>query len=140
MIKKPKTSPREAFAATASEAVLEASVAASERANKERRATRKPPNADGDGDDDDSDGRTLHLDKRAGMLLANAPEGSDDELLTSQQLANWLGTSRQWVELGRAKGYGPPFVKLAPCVVRYKRSAIVEWLSKREHKSTAEYA
>jgi len=139
-MKKPTKSTREFFAASASQAVLEASVAASERANKERRATRKPSGADGDCDDDDDASRRLHLDKRAETLITTAPEGSDDDLLTTPQLAAWLGTSRQWVELARAKGYGPPFVKLAPKAIRYNRRVVIAWLREREHKCTAEYA
>lgn len=137
-MKKTRTSPREAFAATTSEAVLAASVAASERASKERRATRKPPGGTDD-ESDDSEPRRLHLDKRAEMLIACAPEGSDDELLTTKQVASWFGTSPQWLELGRIKGYGPPYLKIAPGMIRYKRGTTKEWLREREHKSTAEY-
>lgn len=135
---KPSMSTRESFAASVSQAVLEASVAASERADKERRATRKQPGADGDGDDDPP--RRLHLDKRAESLIAATPEGSDDELLTSMQVANWLGTSPQWVELGRMKGYGPPFMRIAPQTIRYRRNDVVKWLREREFKRVSDYA
>ena len=73
-------------------------------------------------------------------LITSTPEGADDDLLTTQQIAGWFGTSQQWVELGRAKGYGPPYVKLAPGIIRYKRSVVVEWLREREFKRTSEYA
>ena len=96
----------------------------------------------GDGDDSDSADapRRLHLDKRVDSLITSTPEGADDDLLTTQQIAGWFGTSQQWVELGRAKGYGPPYVKLAPGIIRYKRSVVVEWLREREFKRTSEYA
>jgi len=78
--------------------------------------------------------RRLHLDKRAEAIVAATPEG-DDDLLTSIQVASWLGVSPQWVELSRTKDYGPPFVRVAPQIVRYKRSAIVKWPKEREYKS-----
>jgi hypothetical protein len=81
----------------------------------------------------------LHLDRRVDAIIAATGEGSDDDLLTTVQIAGWLGTSPQWVELGRAKGYGPPFVRIAAQVVRYKRGAVVEWLKDREHARTSEY-
>ena len=37
--------------------------------------------------------------------------GDDDDLLTTPQLAEWLAVSEQWCEIGRHKGYGPPYVK-----------------------------
>jgi hypothetical protein len=83
--------------------------------------------------------RRLHLDRRVEAIIAATGEGSDDDLLTTLQVANWLGTSPQWVELGRAKGYGPPFVRIAPQVVRYQRRAVLEWLKDREYARTSEY-
>jgi hypothetical protein len=40
------------------------------------------------------------------------------EYLTTSQAATYLNVSRQWLEIGRHKGYGPPYVKLAR-MVRY---------------------
>jgi predicted DNA-binding transcriptional regulator AlpA len=70
-----------------------------------------------------------HLDKRAGELAAG--DGDDDELLSSRQLADWLGVSVQWVEIGRTRGYGPPFLRLGPRMVRYRRGPVRKWLRKR---------
>ena len=83
--------------------------------------------------------RRLHLDRRVEAIISSVGEGSDDDLLTTLQIANWLGTSTQWVELGRAKGYGPPFMKIAAQVVRYRRSAVIAWLKDREYARTSEY-
>jgi hypothetical protein len=68
--------------------------------------------------------RSLHLDldRRAADLARVA--GDDDALLTPKQLAQWLGVSDQWVAIGRCRGYGPPFVKVAPMTVRYHRGAV----------------
>jgi len=80
-----------------------------------------------------------HLDKRASQLAA-AGEGESDELLSTQGLAAWLGVSTQWLEIGRHKGYGPPFQKLAPHQVRYRRSAVLKWLNTRTYNCTSEYS
>jgi hypothetical protein len=81
--------------------------------------------------------RTLHLDRRASDLALVA--GDDDLLLTPKQLAQWLGVSDQWVSIGRCRGYGPPFIKVAPLTVRYHRGSVRQWLNERSFVSTAGY-
>jgi hypothetical protein len=49
-----------------------------------------------------------HLDRRAAGL-ADEGHGDPDNLLSTPALAEWLGVSTQWLEVGRSKGYGPPF-------------------------------
>ena len=56
----------------------------------------------------------LHLDKRAADLAEAAAPGGDDELLSTVQVAAWLGVSTQWVEIARLGRHGPPFKKLGP--------------------------
>jgi len=80
-----------------------------------------------------------HLDRRA-ETIASTGEGADDDLLTTQQMALWFGVSVPWLEIGRSNGYGPPFERLAPGVIRYRRGTVKAWLKKREHASTEEYA
>ena len=80
---------------------------------------------------------THHLDRRA-RQLAETGAGDDDELLTSQQLADWWGVSIQWVEIGRVKAYGSPFVKIGN-LIRYRRGTARQYLLERQHRSTAEY-
>jgi hypothetical protein len=87
----------------------------------------------------DSD-RRLHLDRRAEALVVTAPEAANDDLLTTQQVASWFGVTAQWVELARAEGYGPPFTRIAPQAIRYKRATVIAWLKEREHKRTSDYA
>jgi hypothetical protein len=84
--------------------------------------------------------RRLHLDRRAEALVVTAPEAANDDLLTTVQVASWFGVTAQWVELARAGGYGPPFERIAPQVIRYKRGAVIDWLKEREHKRTSDYA
>jgi predicted DNA-binding transcriptional regulator AlpA len=76
-------------------------------------------------------GMKHHLDKRAGTLAELT--GSDDDLLNTAQISKWLGLSVQWFEIGRSKGFGPPFVKVSPRCVRYRRSDVREWLRSRTH-------
>lgn len=79
----------------------------------------------------------LHLDKRA--TLINSQTGSDDDLLDTLQTASWLSVSTQWLEIGRSKGWGPPFERLSPTTIRYRRGAIRAWLVEREYACTAAY-
>jgi predicted DNA-binding transcriptional regulator AlpA len=79
-----------------------------------------------------------HLDKRAADLIA-AGAGSPDDLLTTIQVAVWLGMRAQTLEIWRCQGKGPPFVRLGPRCVRYKRSIVLAWLFERKCASTAEY-
>jgi hypothetical protein len=82
--------------------------------------------------------RKHHLDKRADDL-ANAGIGDDDDLLNTAQTAIWLGTSVQWLEIGRSRQYGPPYLRLGPRQIRYRRGAVRSWLLERLHHCTAEY-
>jgi hypothetical protein len=79
-----------------------------------------------------------HLDKRAANI-ATSNDGSADELLTTEQIAEWFGVSIQWLEIGRLRGYGPPYERIAPRVIRYRRGKVRKWLDGRSHSSTAEY-
>jgi predicted DNA-binding transcriptional regulator AlpA len=80
-----------------------------------------------------------HIDKRADRI-AGADIGADDELLSTKQVADWLGVSVQWVEIGRSKNYGPRFEKISARCVRYRRGDVLQWLKARSYASTAEYA
>ena len=73
------------------------------------------------------------LDRRASQILATTDDilDNDDNLLTTKQVAKWLGMSDQWLEIGRGKGYGPPYVRLSERGVRYKRSDVINWLKER---------
>lgn len=81
---------------------------------------------------------THHIDKRA-HLIANASKSGADDLLTTIEVAAWIGVSVQFLEIGRGKGYGPRFKKISPRCVRYLRSDVLDWLKSRTHACTAEY-
>ncbi len=80
-----------------------------------------------------------HIDKRASAIAATTT-AADDELLTTPQCAAWLGVSAPWLEIGRHNGYGPPFLRLAGRLIRYRRDQVRAWLDARTHACTKEYA
>ena len=80
-----------------------------------------------------------HLDRRAAELAAAAAANDPDELLTTAAVAEWLGLSTQWLEIGRSKGYGPRYVRLSTRRVRYLRAEVLAWLAERTCRSTADY-
>ena len=59
------------------------------------------------------------------------------EYLTTVQAGVYLGLSRQQLEIWRSKGGGPQYVKLGHAV-RYKRSALDEYMAARVRQHTAE--
>jgi hypothetical protein len=82
--------------------------------------------------------RKHHLDPYADAIAAEP--GSDDELLTTPEMAVWLRVSVPWLEIGRVEGYGPPFERLGPRCIRYSRGKVKKWLNSRSHLRTSEYA
>src|SRR5713101_3333480 len=80
-----------------------------------------------------------NLDRRAQSIIDAANEGTDDELLTTPRVAVWLGVSPEWLEIGRTRGWGPPFIRIAPRMVRYHKGSVKKWLEERSHRATAEY-
>jgi hypothetical protein len=76
------------------------------------------------------------LDRRADLIDPAA--GSD--VMTTHECADFLRVSHQWLEIHRVDGDGPPFLRVGSRHIRYSRAAILEWLSKRSHTSTGEYA
>lgn len=61
------------------------------------------------------------------------------EYLTTPQAAEYVGMSRQWFDIARVKGDGPPFVKIGRAV-RYHRPTLDKWLKARERNHTVEGA
>jgi predicted DNA-binding transcriptional regulator AlpA len=55
-----------------------------------------------------------------------------DDLLDQRQAATRLGLpSARTLEAWRLRGYGPPFLRLSPRLVRYRASDIEQWLAAR---------
>ena len=80
-----------------------------------------------------------NLDVRADRIAAEQAGRPADDLMTTGALAAWLGVSHQFLHLGRVRGYGPPFVRIGPKVVMYRRADVLAWLAERTYRSTAEY-
>ena len=79
-----------------------------------------------------------HIDRRADQVLAAEPAAvTDDDLLRTSELARWLGVSIQWLEIGRSKGYGPPYTKLSKKCIRYRRGDVKAWLEERARARVA---
>jgi hypothetical protein len=82
---------------------------------------------------------THYLDKRADSIAAQIAALPDDTLLSTADLACWLGVSIQFLTIGRSRGYGPAFVRLSPTTVRYRASDARAWLTERTHCRTSEF-
>jgi hypothetical protein len=80
-----------------------------------------------------------HLDRRASQLKEFC-EGSSDELLSTRELAAWLGVSTQFLEIGRTKNYGPRFIRQSSRRIRYMRRDVLAWLDERTFSCTSEYS
>jgi predicted DNA-binding transcriptional regulator AlpA len=66
----------------------------------------------------------------------SAREGSREvctanELLSQRQVALRLGVSARTIEGWRARGTGPPFLRLSARAVRYRLSDLERWLAQR---------
>ena len=64
---------------------------------------------------------------------------SDDELLDTRRLAAWLGAAIITVTAWRARGAGPPYLRLGVGgrLIRYRRSDVEAWLRARTVGATA---
>jgi predicted DNA-binding transcriptional regulator AlpA len=57
-------------------------------------------------------------------------------LMDEKELCSTLGIAAVTATKWRAKGEGPPFVKLGR-LVRYRRTEVAEWLADRHHEPTS---
>ncbi len=57
--------------------------------------------------------------------------------LTTTEAANYLRMSKQFLEIARHRGDGPPFIKLSRAV-RYHRPSLDQWMLERQRNHTAE--
>ena len=80
--------------------------------------------------------RQHHLDQRA-HLIAGSGEGHPDDILTTRELAAWLEVSTQFLEIGRCKGYGPPWIAYSRRSIRYRRRDVLLWLDERTRSHTS---
>ena len=83
----------------------------------------------------------FHIDKRAETILDASKNVDDDDLLSTKQLAVWLGVSVQFLETGQILGLRPPSSSmLSARRIGYLRSAVRTWLQERTFACTSEYS
>ncbi len=59
--------------------------------------------------------------------------------INDQELAKMIGMSRNWLQIMRLRGGGPPFFKIgASC--RYDLGEVIMWLETRKCRSTSDFA
>ncbi|MGE0733731.1 MAG: helix-turn-helix transcriptional regulator [Alphaproteobacteria bacterium] len=61
-----------------------------------------------------------------------------DRLLTRQEAAERLNTSRGWLAKMAISGAGPKFLKLGRRCVRYRESDLTAWIESRIRTSTSD--
>jgi hypothetical protein len=66
---------------------------------------------------------------RARSPIEGKAEGGSDDLLTTQELAVWFGTATGIWDSARCYGKGPPFIRISPGVIRYRRSSVLGLLA-----------
>lgn len=59
------------------------------------------------------------------------------KLLTAKQVAEILGVTTRTLDSWRLKGGGPDYVTLARNAIRYRETAVEEFISSRERKRRA---
>lgn len=64
-------------------------------------------------------------------------EKNRSEYLRTPEAAEYVGLSRQYLEIARYRGDGPAWIRIGRAV-RYRRSALDEWMMMHEGKSLAQ--
>jgi predicted DNA-binding transcriptional regulator AlpA len=77
-----------------------------------------------------------HAKKPPTALEENSAAPTASVYLTTPEAAEYLRLSKQFLEGARyrADGSGPPYIKLERAV-RYRRSALDEWMTAHDHSS-----
>jgi len=81
--------------------------------------------------------QTHHIDPHANSVIGTLADGDPNDLFTPQQVAGYLRVTISWLSVARSKGFGPPFIKVGPHMIRYRRRDILKWLQSRvTHRKT----
>ena len=59
-------------------------------------------------------------------------------LLTPAEAADWLRVSRSYLARLRVAGGGPPYIKLSPRLVVYRREDLEAYVTQRLRRSTSD--
>lgn len=62
----------------------------------------------------------------------------ENQLMTENQVAEYLNVSPRSLQGWRYSGGGPPFVSISPRVVRYRVGDLESWLAERVRTSTSD--
>ena len=60
-------------------------------------------------------------------------------LLCEKEVAKLLGQSIKTLQKWRVQGEGPPFIRMSPRAIRYRRGDIDAWINRNVHNSTSEF-
>ena len=71
-----------------------------------------------------TDRKRFHLDKRAALILKATADADAEDLLSPKEAAVELGVSEVWLAKRRLHGDGPPYERLSPHCIKYRRSRI----------------
>lgn len=63
---------------------------------------------------------------------------SDERLLTTSEVAHYLGLDSGSLKRWRTRGGGPPYVKVSANRCRYSFEALKAWAAERTRRSTAD--
>jgi hypothetical protein len=85
--------------------------------------------------------QTLHIDRRAHQIIAQSGDaaGNPDDLMSVEAVADWLGVSKQFLDIRRTQNNGPKFTRVSARRIMYQRSDVLSWLEKRKFASTKDY-
>jgi len=62
-----------------------------------------------------------------------------DQLLTTAELGEYLGVSKQSLAQMRTNGTGPRFIRASAGNIRYRWAEVMAWIEANSHESTDEY-
>jgi hypothetical protein len=89
---------------------------------------------------------TLHIDRRAGQIIAQSGDANAqaeihnaDDMMSTKEVADWLGVSEQFLAIRRNQHNGPRFIRVSPRKIMYQRRDVLVWLERRKYASTQDY-
>ena len=71
------------------------------------------------------------FDRFIDQILPFVEDGDPNDLLTPEYVAAKLRVSLAWLAAVRINGFGPPFKRLSPAIIRYPRGGFIQYLKTR---------
>lgn len=72
-----------------------------------------------------------NFDRFIDQILPLVEDGDPLDFLEPEYVAAKMRVSKAWLDSGRVNGFGPPFVRLGPGIVRYPRGKFAQFLKTR---------